>query len=69
MKGGADTYALYVNFKTTLLESYRHLYPDVFRYEGQRALLFSAKAPPPEAPLRQCVALALTYHRSKRTAV
>jgi len=68
VKGSDDAYALYVNCKTTLLESYRHLYPDAFRYEGQRAVLFSAKAPPPEAALRHLVALALTYHQAKRTA-
>ena len=66
LKGSADGYALYVNCKTTLLESYRHFYPDAFRFEGQRAILFSAKAPPPDAALRHCIALALTYHQAKR---
>ena len=65
VRGSADAYALYVNCKTTLLESYRHLYPDAFRFEGRRALIFSAKAPPSEPALRHCVALALTYHRAK----
>ena len=67
VKGSNDAYALYVNCKTTLLESYRHLYPDAFRFEGQRALVFSVKALPPEAALRHCIALALTYHQAKRT--
>jgi hypothetical protein len=61
VKGSADAYALYVNCKTTLLESYRHLYPDDFRFEGNRALVFSAKAPPADAALKHCIALALTY--------
>jgi hypothetical protein len=65
LKGSPDGYALYVNCKTSLVESYKHLYPDSFRYEGQRALLFSTRAPPPEAALRHCIALALTYHRTK----
>jgi hypothetical protein len=68
VKGSADAYALYVNCKTTLLESYRHLYPDAFRFEGQRALVFSAQAKPPEAALRHCIALALTYHRAQVSA-
>ena len=68
VKGQADAYALYVNCKTSLVESYRHLYPDAFRYEGQRALLFDTKAPPPEAALRHCIAMALTYHRAKAGA-
>ena len=68
VKGSDDAYALYVNCKTSLLESYRHLYPAAFRYEGQRAILFSAKAPPPETALRHCIALALTYHQAKKAA-
>jgi hypothetical protein len=63
VKGSADRYALYVNCKTTLLDSYRLLYPDTFAFEGQRALIFSTDEPPPEEALRHCLALALTYHR------
>lgn len=63
VKGSPDRYALYVNCKTTLLDSYRLLYPDDFAFEGQRALVFSTAEPPPDEALRHCVALALTYHR------
>jgi hypothetical protein len=65
LKGSGDAYALYVNCKTTLVESYRHLYPDAFAFEGQRALVFSTKAPPPQVALRHCIALALTYRGVK----
>ena len=65
VKGSADAYALYVNCKTTLLESYRHLYPDAFRFEGQRALVFNTRTAPPEVALRHCIALALTYRQVK----
>ena len=68
LKGSADGYALYVNCKTSLVESYKHLYPDSFRFEGQRAMLFSAGAPPPREALRHCIALALTYHLQKAVA-
>lgn len=67
LKGSTDGYALYVNCKTTLVESYRHLYPDL-RFEGRRALILSAKAPPSTDTLRHCIALALTYHRKTATA-
>jgi hypothetical protein len=63
VKGTPDRYALYVNCKTTLLDSYRLLHPDTFAFEGQRALIFSTAEPPPEEALRHCVMLALTYHR------
>jgi hypothetical protein len=68
VKGVAGAYGLYVNCKTSLVESYRHLYPDVFRFEGARELRFDAASPPPQEPLRHCIALALTYHRSGRAA-
>ena len=65
LKGSADGYAMHVNCKTSLLESYRHLYPDTFGFEGQRAVLLSTQRPVPEAALKHCVALALTYHLGK----
>jgi hypothetical protein len=68
VKGKPGVYALYVNCKTTLLENYRHLYPEAFRVEGARALVFDAEAPPPRDALRHCIALALTYRRGKTAA-
>ena len=56
---------MFVNCKTTLMDSYRLLYPDTFQFEGQRAVIFSTGSPPPEAALRHLIALALTYHRAK----
>jgi hypothetical protein len=40
VKGSADRYGAYFHCQTTLLESFRHLYPDAFTYEGSRAILF-----------------------------
>lgn len=65
IKGSADGYALYVHCQTTLMEQFRLLFPDTFVSEGRRALLFSTGRPVPEAALRRCVGLALTYHRVK----
>ncbi len=65
LKGSADGYALYVHCQTTLMDSYRHLYPDDFTFEGQRALIFRTGAAVPQAALKHCIALALTYHRAK----
>jgi hypothetical protein len=56
---------MYIHCQTTLLDSYRHLYPDDFTFEGQRALIFRTGRPPPEPALKHCIALALTYHRAK----
>jgi hypothetical protein len=68
VKDVAGRYALYVNCKTSLLESYRHLYPEALRFEGQRALIFDATTPPPREALAHCIALALIYHRRMAAA-
>ena len=65
LKGSADGYAMYVHCQTTLMDSFRHLYPDTFTFEGRRALIFRTGLPLPEVALKHCVALALTYHRAK----
>jgi hypothetical protein len=65
VKGDAHAYALYVNCKTSLLESYRHLYPGEFRYEGQRAVIFDTGKSPDKDALRHLIALALTYRQVK----
>ena len=60
-------YAVYFHCQTNLVETFRELYPEL-RYEGNRAILLGAQDKVPEAALRHCVALALTYHLRKRKA-
>jgi hypothetical protein len=55
--------AMYFICTTGLVDRFRELYPDDFRFGGNRALLFDLKGPLPETALRHCIALALTYHR------
>lgn len=57
-----DGYALYVHCQSGLVAKFRELYPDTFRYEGKRALLFDTDARLPLPELRHCIALALTHH-------
>lgn len=58
-------YAMYFICRTGLVETFEHLFGDVFTYERDRALLFRVGDDPLEAELRECVAMALTYHQSK----
>jgi len=58
----ADGYALYVHCQSGLVPTFRELYPDTFRYEGRRALLFDTGARLPLPALRHCIGLALTRH-------
>lgn len=60
-------YAVYFHCQTNLVETFRELYPEL-RYSGNRAILLDAGNKLPEAELRHCVALALTYHLGKRKA-
>lgn len=62
----SDGYAVYFHCQSGLVESFRALYPDTFRYEGRRAILFDAKERVPARALRHCIGLALTHHARKR---
>ena len=58
----AFDYAMFFICSTNLVERFEDLFGDVFHYDGDRALLFSIGDEVPENELRQCVAMALTYH-------
>ena len=59
-------YAMYFICHTNLVETFEHLFGDVLTYEQNRALLFTVGQSLPEKELRECVAMALTYHQSRR---
>ncbi len=59
-------YAMYFHCRTNLIETFRALFPDELRFEGNRAIVFDKTDSLPEDPLRFCIAAALTYHRNKR---
>lgn len=61
-------YAMYFNCQTNLVETFRTLFPNDFKFEGNRALVFSLKEQPPNDSLAFCIAASLTYHLKKRTA-
>jgi uncharacterized protein DUF1801 len=65
VKGTSGQYAVYFHCQTNLVETFRELYPQL-RFSGSRAILLDATEEMPEAELRHCVALALTYHFNKR---
>jgi hypothetical protein len=67
LKSEAGGYAVYFHCQTDLVETFRELYPEL-RYGGNRSILLDAGEKLPEAALRHCIALALTYHARKRKA-
>jgi hypothetical protein len=68
LKSNTNGYAVYFHCQTDLVETFRELYPTEMRYGGNRSILLNAEDDLPEAALRHCVALALTYHLKKRKA-
>src|SRR3984957_1561157 len=66
VKSATNQYAVYFHCQTDLVETFRELYPKELRFGGNRSILLNAQDEIPEAPLRHCVALALTYHLNKR---
>jgi len=68
VKSAADQYAVYFHCQTDLVETFRELYPTEFSYGGHRSILLNAEDKLPEAALRHCIGLALTYHLNKRMA-
>lgn len=59
-------YALYFHCQTNLVEGFRQKYGNKFRYEGNRALIFTETEPVHESELKECIAAALTYHLKKQ---
>jgi hypothetical protein len=62
LKTSPDTVALFFHCQTRLVETFRHLYPDTFIFQGNRAMLVRPDGPVPEDEIRHCASLALTYH-------
>lgn len=60
-----DQYAMYFNCKTKLVDTFKELYKDKFRFEGNRAIVFSRSESIPIIELKNCILLSLTYHQRK----
>jgi len=65
VKSDDNQIAIFFHCQTNLVETFRERYPEL-DYSGNRAILLDAEKKLPEAKLRHCVALALTYHLGKR---
>ena len=59
-------FALYAHCQTTIISDFQGIFPDAFRYEGNRAVHFQADTALALDSLRLLVASALTYHLQKK---
>ncbi len=66
-KTSQQEYMLFFHCQTSLVETFRELYPDDFRYQGNRGLIFTVGEKVPRSALEDCIAMALTYHLSKKS--
>jgi hypothetical protein len=62
-----DECSVFFHCQTDMISTCSTLYPDLFRFEGNRRMSFAADGLLPEDAMRHCLALALTYHRRKRS--
>ncbi|MCC6965643.1 MAG: DUF1801 domain-containing protein [Nitrospira sp.] len=58
-------YAMYFHCQTGLIESFRSMFPNDFRFEGNRALVFKLADAIPTDVLAFCIEASLTYHARK----
>ncbi|WP_028602659.1 DUF1801 domain-containing protein [Ottowia thiooxydans] len=61
-----EQFALYFNCNTNLVDTFRTLFPDDFKFEGNRALVFNISDNLPTDELAFCIGASLTYHAQKR---
>lgn len=62
-KSSSADYGMFFICNTTLVDSFRTMFGDLFSYEGNRAIEFCAGGDIATEELRACIAMALTYHQ------
>ena len=65
MKPGEGKYAIYFLCQTTLVETFKERYRDVFEFEGNRSITFDENDRLPVEALSDCISMALTYRLSR----
>ena len=59
-------FAIYFKCTSSLVPTFRTIYKNKFKFEGNRAIIFKLNEKIPEAELKHCVSMALTYHKIKQ---
>ncbi len=60
-----NEYAMYFKCTANIVPSFKDRFEGLFNFGGNRSIIFGMEESVPESELKQCVALALTYHRNK----
>lgn len=64
-KSMPNRYAVYFNCNTKLVETFREIYRDNFKFVSNRAIVFDEDDVVFVDELKQCISAALTYHTRK----
>ncbi|CAH1218642.1 hypothetical protein PAECIP111891_04767 [Paenibacillus allorhizoplanae] len=64
-KSSPHQYAMYFNCNTMLVDTFKELFRDKFKFEGNRAIVFDENDEIPVDELKQCISSSLTYHTRK----
>ncbi len=64
-KSNPNQYAIYFHCKTKLVDTFKEIYRDKFKFEGNRAIIFNEDDELPIEELKHCISLSLTYHLRK----
>lgn len=60
-----NQYAMYFKCTSKLVETFKEVYGDTFKYEKNRAILFDLEDEVPKEALKDCIRMALNYHSLK----
>ena len=60
-----DQYALYFHCKTKLVDTFKEIYGNKLKLEGNRAIVFYLNDEIPVDEVKHCIFLSLTYHSRK----
>ena len=63
------SYGVYFNCKSKLISTFRELFVDKFRFEGNRAIIFTLEEDILEKELKYIILLTLTYHKRKHLSM
>lgn len=61
-----EQYSIFFKCTANLVPAFKEKFPQTFKFGGDRSINFSLNDDVPEKELKQCIALALTYHRNKK---
>ncbi|MDC7995635.1 DUF1801 domain-containing protein [Altibacter sp. HG106] len=60
-----DQYALYFQCTSRLVDTFRLVFDEKFKFEGSRAMIFHLDQKIPETALKECIKACLRYHKVK----